>query len=302
MSSQTSFTHLVNPFPGRPNSEHAVASGVTWRTLRAAHEYAGDAGLSVKIKAVILPGDESAVEAPAESTVYLDRTVQDVARLNPPRPLPLIEDILRVGARDADTTHVVFTNMDISVQRHFYTALEELIRNELGPDVPFTIGRRNIDPSLADEPLEKLYVAEGTGGHGSDCFVIPRPLIEQLDLGACCIGAPHFDLLLFMVLDVLSGYRVTNLSGTGLTFHLGNNIAWAAMLDYVEHNLAESVAVIERMRREYAIRPGSKFDNIDKGHFCRNNTWTSAMLRKIRRIPLLTTAILHTKRALGRQY
>ena len=301
MNTDISFTHLLNPFPARPGSEHAIASRVTWATLRAAHAHAVEQGVAVTCRAVVLPGDESAIEAPCSSTVHLARTVADIADLKPRRPLPLIGDLLKLGAEGATSSHIVFSNMDIAVQPHFYTALHALV-DKLGIDVPFTVARTNIDAALADAPLEKLYVAEGSLGHGYDCFVIPSPHVAKLDLGNSCIGAPHFDQLLYMALDILSAGRVRSFNHEHLTFHLGNDIAWAAMLDYVEHNLAEALAAIERMKRSHPVKPDSAFARLDKGHFRRNARLSSRMLRKVRRIPGFGTFVLGVKRALGRQY
>ena len=301
MTPDISFTHLLNPFPARPGSEHAVASRVTWQTIRAAHAVAIEQGVPVTLRSVVLPGDEGAVEAPCTSIVHLARTVADVADLKPKRPLPLIGDLLKLGAQGVASSHIVFSNMDISVQRNFYVALRDRVAS-LGAEVPFTLARINIDASLADAPLEKLYAAPGSLGHGYDCFVIPRALIERLDLGDSCIGAPHFDQLLYMALDVLTAHQVKSLNHERLTFHLGNDIAWSAMLDYVEHNLGEALAAIERMKQVYPVKPDSVFDRLDKGHFRRNARLSSRMLRKVRRIPGFGTFVLGVKRALGRQY
>lgn len=302
MFTNISFTHLLNPFPARPGTDHSIAARITWETLRAATKVALERGVSVACRAVILPGDEAAVEPPAASVVYLNRTIQDLLPLKPKRPLPLVEDVLRAGVRDCPSTHVIFTNMDISVQPHFYTTLHDLVSGKIGVNVPFTVARINVDSLLANQPLERLYTAHGSLGHGFDCFVIPRQLIHELDLGTCCIGAPHFDLLLYMELDVLSGHLMMSLSNERLTFHLGSNITWAAMMDYVEHNLSESLAAIERMKHKYVIQPGSAFDRLERRHFRRNARTSSAMLRKIRRIPGLSIIILHLKRAIGREY
>lgn len=302
MSANVSFTHVLNPFPARAGSEHAVASALTWRALRAAAEAAAEAGVPVRWNAVVLPGDEAAVEAPATLAARLGRSVQDIAPLKPRRPLPLVGDILAEGARDATTSHVVFSNMDIAPHRDFYPRLRSLIVDELGPDVPFTVPRLNVDPALADAPLQALYEAPGTPGNGYDCFVMPTALAGRLDLGACCVGAGHFDLLMVMALDLLSGHRMRTLSQPQMTYHLGNDIAWAAMIEYLEHNLAESLAAIARMRQAMPVAPGSRFDSLDRRHFQRNAAWTSAWLRRIRRLPLVGSTILQVKRMVGRQY
>lgn len=297
-----SFTHLLNPFPAKPGSEHQIASSVTYRSLHAAQQLADQKGLRVDFRAVILPGDEGAVAPPIGEVVYLKRTVQDLVRLTPKRPLPLIEDILKIGAEQIRGSHLIFSNMDIAVQPHFYTTLHDLICHQIGPDMPFTVPRVNIDAGLANEALEAMYRADGPIGQGYDCFVIPRELVRDLDLGGCCIGAPYFDNLLVMELDAVSRTGFRHLVDQRLTFHLGCDIAWAAMINYVEHNLGESLAAIARMRRRYPIADGSFFDRNDKWHFQRNATLTSAVLRKVRRIPGVSTVILKAKRAIGRQY
>lgn len=297
-----SFTHVLNPFRAPAGSEHAIASRLTWQTLRTAQRHAAEHGVAVNFRAVILPGDEAAVEPPATPWAQLTRTVQNIAPLKPSRPLPLIADVLRAGAGTASNTHVVFSNMDIAVQPHFYTALHELITSTLGRDVPFTVPRVNIPAALADGPIEAMRAARGTPGLGFDCFVVPRELVGRLDLGNCCLGAAHFDLLLFMALDAVSGGRVSQVESARLTFHLGNDIAWSAMIDYVEHNLAESLAAIARMRRCYPIVPDGAFDKLDRRHFQRNASRASRVLRTLRRLPVLSSVVLHAKRALRRQF
>ena len=302
MSSPVSFTHLLNPFPARPGSEHAVASRVTWQSVRAAHAMAAAAGIAVEVRALILPGDEAAVEPPTASTVHLTRSVMDVAELTPRRPLPLIADLLTLGEQGCAGSHVIFSNMDIALQPNFYTSVHDLVTRQLGPQVPFTVGRLNVDRTLADGPMEALYAASGPLGLGYDCFVMPRGLIPKLDLGLCCIGAPHFDQLLYMELDALSGQRLRSIDDQRLTFHLGSDIAWAAMIDHVEFNLRESLGAIARMRKTLDIPPGSLFDRLDRHHFRRNATLTSALLRKVKRVPGLAELVLKVKRGLGRQF
>ena len=296
-----SFTHIVNPFPGRPGSEHAVASRVTWATLAAAFDRAQHAAIAVSVKAVVLPGDESAVLPPASSIAYLERTVADVAVLHPVRKLPLIGDLLQVGSRGITASHLIFTNMDIGVQPNFYVRAAELVA-ELGMDVPFMLPRVNIPAELGNAPLEQLYAADGPLGHGFDCFVIPRHLIGGLDLGRACIGAGHFDLLVVMQLDRLSGYRSRHLLDERLTFHLGNELGWAAQIDYLEHNLHESIAALRRQPAPSSPPPHNSAYAVSERHFRRNARWDSALLRRVRRVPGLSKMILGVKRAIGRQY
>lgn len=302
MSAGISFTHVLNPFPARAGSEHAIASRITWQSLRVAHQQAVEQGIEVNCRAAILRGDEAAVESPVSQTLYLPRSVQDVATLLPRRPLPLIGDILNVGSQDVTTSHLIFSNMDIALRPGFYVSLRDMIAGSIGQLTPFTVPRINIDPSLADASLATMYAAPGSLGRGYDCFVLPIGLVPLLDLGTCCIGAPHFDNLLVMELDVLAPGGVKASGVEPLTFHLGNDFAWAAMIDYVEHNLSECMQAIARMRQRYAIPDGSLFDRVDRRHFRRNASFASALFRRVKRVPGLSRLILKTKRAIGREF
>jgi hypothetical protein len=139
-------------------------------------------------------------------------------------------------------------------------------------------------------------------GQVYDCFVMPREVIGQLDLGLCCLGAAHFDYLLYMQLEVLCPGGVRSLAPARLTFHLGNDIAWAAQIDYIEHNLAESMLAIQRFMARHDVSHSTTFQRLHARHFKRNAAFTSRLLRQARRLPLLSGWILHVKRLIGRQY
>jgi hypothetical protein len=297
-----SFTHILNPFSTKVGSPHEAANRVTWQTLRVAHSQARAHGLSVECKSVIFPEDEAAVDAPTTTIAYLNRSVQDIKQLSPHRAFPLIADLLSIGAADETSTHIIFSNMDIAVQPHFYLALRDLYSGPLEREVPFTVPRLNIDEKLVNGTLEQMYQASGPIGVGFDCFVLPRELVSKLDLGACCIGAPHFDQLLLIELDVLSGHKAKRLYDQRLTFHFGNDIAWTTMMDYIEFNLAESLAAIDRIKRKHLIEPASVFAEVDRRHFQRNAMPSSVLFRRLRRVPGLSSLILTLKRIIGRQY
>src|SRR5215471_10391283 len=129
MSRSISFSHIINPFPAAEGSEHWIASRITFASLRRAVEEAGRAGLDVEVRAVVLRGDERAIEPPAVAAPMLTRTIQDVRSLKPARPLPLITDILAKGAEGARGDYLIFSNMDIAVQPHFYAGLRDLVVN-----------------------------------------------------------------------------------------------------------------------------------------------------------------------------
>lgn len=298
-----SFTHIINPFVCAPDTEHGIASRITHASLKIAMDAARHARIGVEIKAVILPGDEAAIQHPAQFGGHLQRTVQDVRTLHPKRLFPLIADILATGAASASHSHLVYTNMDIALQPDFYMQLNSLIETRFDRDTPFIVYRRNIPGHYTDIEQLPLMIAEpGEVAYGFDCFVFPKAYVSQLDLGQCCIGAAHFDYLMFMALDAASGFRMQRVNDIPLTFHIGNDISWSGQIDYIEHNLAESMAAIQRMRQRYAVPKASQFDRLEHNHFRPNARIDSLMLRKLKRLPGIAQLIVPIKRWMGRSH
>lgn len=297
------FSHIINPFPAKPGSEHAIASAITYATLRRAYAEARSKGVGVEVRAVVLPGDEPAIEPPAEMAPHLTRTVQDICPLRPPRPLPLIADILTKGATGARGSHLIFSNMDISVQPDFYVTLNTLMRDRFDESRPFAVYRRNISAQYSRlDQLDQMYAEQGTRAYGYDCFVFPARYLEKLDLGQCCIGSAYFDLLLFMALDAASGFRAARVGGIRLTFHIGNEIEWTRHMDYIEHNLAESLGAIKRMRERVEVPADSIFASMEKEQFISHTHLPSVLARKVKRIPGVAATAHRVKKALGRSH
>lgn len=298
-----SFTHIINPFVCGPDTEHGIASRITYASLTAATEHAHEVGIEVAINAVILPGDEAAIAAPAKLGGHLTRTVQDVRTLNPRRPFPLIADILKTGSASAASSHLIFTNMDIVLRPDFYAQLRTLIESRFDEKTPFIVYRRNIPGHYSGtDQLPAMYAEAGELAYGFDCFVFPRAYVSQLDLGQCCIGAAHFDYLMFMALDAVSGFRMQRVDDVPLTLHIGNDINWSGQIDYIEHNLAESMAAIERMRQCHPVPESSQFARLDRNHFRPNARIDSRILRKVKKLPGIASLTVPIKRWMGRSH
>jgi len=298
-----SFCHLINPFPCPEDSEHGIASRITYASLCLAADEAAKRGIRVEVNAVVLPGDEIAIKSPAKLAGYLNRTVQDVHPMAPKRPFPLIADILLTGAESSNCDYLIFTNMDIAVQPSFYVQLQEIIEQRFESGTPFTVYRRNISSHYNRiEQLPEMHRQAGQIAYGYDCFVFPASYVSQLDLGNCCIGAAHFDYLLFIMLDAVSGFRARRVNDLPLTFHIGNDIAWSSQIDYIEHNLTESLAAIQRMRSRFEIPDDSNFARMERAHFLPNARLDSRLLRKLKRLPGIGPLALSVKRWLGRSH
>lgn len=298
-----SFTHIINPFVCEPHTEHGIASRITYASLDIAYARARQAGVKVDISAVILPGEDAAIAAPAKFGGHLHQTVQDIRALYPRRPFPMIADILTAGSTSASGSHVIYTNMDIAVQPDFYVQLRTLIETRFDSETPFIVYRRNIPGHYSGiDQLPDMYDEPGDVAYGFDCFVFPMTCVSQLDLGQCCIGAAHFDYLMFMALDAVSGFRMQRVNDIPLTFHIGNDISWSGQIDYIEHNLAESMAAIRRTRQRYAVPENSQFDRLDRNHFRPNARIDSLILRKLKRLPGIAQLTVPIKRWMGRSH
>lgn len=302
MTPPTSFCHIINPFPCPNHSEHGIASKITYESLRIAIDEAQKQGIQVALNAVVLPGDEAAIKSPAQLAGHLARTVQDIRPLAPKRLFPLISDLLKIGAQASADDYLIFTNMDIAVQPDFYVRLQEIIASRFEPGTPFIVYRRNIASHYDDiGQLTEMYQQTGQLAYGYDCFVFPRAYLPQLDLGTSCIGAAHFDYLLFMALDAASGFRIKRVNDP-LTFHIGNDIAWSSQINYIEHNLTESLAAIERMRKRFDVPMDSNFARMERSHFLPNARLDSRLFRKLKRLPGIASAARQVKRWLGKSH
>ncbi len=241
--------HIVNPLAAGPESDLRTAQPITFETMRIARDFAAGRA-DVTLLAIQLEGEE-APPLPAAFTRLppLTRTVADLHTFARPRPLPLIRDILDTlftGTTDAD--HLVYSNVDISLQPHFYLTVQRLI--EQGHDA-FAINRRTIPGhyrDLADIP--RMWAEIGEPHPGWDCFVFPRGLYPRFQLGRVCIGAGWFGRTLIANLSLLAlNFRV--FTDLHLTFHIGNERAWkcAESAEYTAHNREECRRILEQFDR-----------------------------------------------------
>ncbi len=250
--------HIVNPVPAAAASELGVAQPVTFATMRSARALAARvAAADVELLAVQLKG-ESEVSLPPDFArlAPLKRSVADLREFRRRRNLPLLGDILQrlYDASAADT--LIYTNVDIALQPHFYWAVARLTA---GGHEAFAVNRRTLHGhfrGLADLPL--MYAELGREHKGWDCFVFRRSLVPQLHLGRVCIGAGWVGRALLANLACLArNFKV--FTDLHLTFHIGNEQAWKAddVSDYVEHNRGEC--------RRILLDLEARFGPLDRG-------------------------------------
>lgn len=261
--------HLVNPFHAPEGSEHAIAQAVTFESIRRATERASSGGVEVTPVCIAFPEDLDLVGPPFIAADPLDRSVIDIAAFRTTKKFPLIGDLLSLGARAIDRPPgpdtedlIVYTNMDISLQPGFYTAITELVSSSRPAHV---INRRTIPGHyISPDQIEAMCSEPGERHGGWDCFAFPRSWIDRLRLEGICIGAPYIGLAMLANLDALSGYRLAEHKNLHLTFHIGNDATWRARTDLSEHNRLHLRAALDALRAEHGPAPAdSYFERID---------------------------------------
>lgn len=254
---QVRFTHILNPYRADSEQEQAVQQ-LTFETIRIAARTAGPA-IPVRCVCVTSPADRGVVPPDFIAAESLTRTVLDLAAFVVRKPLPLVFDILDRGiavpeeppAMPGCEDFVIFTNMDIHLQPHFYLAMAEFIRE--GYDI-IDVQRRTIPRHPARTELLPLMFAEtGTHHGGFDCIVFPRRKYQSFIRNDACIGMAMV-MKGFLINCAMQARRFLILSNSRLTFHLGNDRAWARPLfdEYTNFNLAQFQKVLTAMTTDEA--------------------------------------------------
>lgn len=242
-----SITHVLSPFTADPQSSVAFQQRVVAQSLAAALQMARAEGMQVEILGITTPAERSAVLPPLTPLPLLNRTLADVlsgmsglGNVTSLASLPILRDILNVAHERGRGRFLVYTNADIAVQRDFYVAIREryLLRGGGGgdDDAPFVLLRRTLAASLtslADMYRHANSTALSKGHAGDDCFVFPRAWVPKLRIGDVALGHPPVGYLLSANLRRLHALFARH--DAMLTFHVGDEQAWARNRDAKQH-------------------------------------------------------------------
>lgn len=245
--------HIVNPVMAAGTSDLAIAQPITFETMRKARDYA-EGRVKVELYTAQFPEDQPVVPSDFLPTPDLDMSVLDVGVFRRSRKLPMLKDILDKLYDATDADFLVYTNVDIGLQLHFYPTVARLL--EAGYDA-FVINRRTIDARFDKlDELPLMYASLGNAHPGWDCFVFRRSVFPNYDLGRVCIGAPRCGLALLANLQVHAN-RFAEFKKLHLTFHRGDDRSWSdpSAGDYAAFNTREVVGLLGRLEQQYG-----KFD------------------------------------------
>ena len=181
-----SIAHIINPVVVGETSDLHAAQPVTFESMRRAQAHAAGS-VAVELFSAQFPGDRVLVPAWITPTADLERSILDIGGFERPRHLPLIKDILDRLHAASDADYFIYTNVDIALMPHFYTAVAQLIDTGLDAMV---INRRTIAKSPSDPAhLPLIWAQVGEKHPGYDCFVFRRGAYPDFELGTACIGA-----------------------------------------------------------------------------------------------------------------
>lgn len=234
-------THIINPVNVPETSDLFVAQPVTFETLKRAKEFAKQ---EVKIHLITtqFPEDHSIIPEFFTKTKDLDRSVLDFGAFEKKRKLPLLQDILdRAVDYDSEADYIIYTNVDIAVQPHFYSFIKQKI--EEGHDA-FVINRLTVGAGHTLKTLAEAYAEIGEAHPGYDCFVFKLKLYEKLELNNVAIGVSKVGITLLANLIVFAN-NLAIFKNEHLTFHIGEDKVWLDknLNDYYLHNCNEAYKV-----------------------------------------------------------
>ena len=238
--------HVVNTFRTEADSPHDRAQRMTLESMRVARDVAPliDNSLKVRHLAAVV-SDQDVVSDAFDDIIALERTIQDLARFQVPRPLPLIQDILD-GPSLVDDEVLIYTNVDIAIVPNFYAFVADLFR--LGLDA-LIVNRRTVSDTYPGPEALSLAVAEVGAEHsGYDCFAFRAGIRQQFVPWQSCVGiAGVMSPLLYNILAVARAPCV--LLDAHVTFHLGDDKAWQRpeFDDYAALNREELVRTFQRL-------------------------------------------------------
>lgn len=248
MDKMQTIAHIINPVVVGETSDLHAAQPVTFESMQLAQDHA-EGNVAVELYSAQFPEDRGLVPGWITPTGDLDRSILDVGNFGHPRHLPLIKDILDRLYEASTADYFIYTNVDIALMPHFYTAVAQLI--ETGLDA-MVINRRTIAKSPSDPAhLPLMWAQAGEKHPGYDCFVFRRDAYPHFDLGTACIGANWIGkVLLANVHAHAQNFRI--FEDLHLTFHLGDDRSWKVphFSDYDRHNESTLLKILLQLKEE----------------------------------------------------
>lgn len=242
--------HLIHPFLAPATSDLFMAQPITIETMLRAKIFTPPE-VTVGLYTIQYV-DEAPISLPADfkSLPGLVRSVAHIKSFQQPRKLALIIDLLEPLYQHSEADYLIYTNVDIALQPHFYQFVAHIIQQ--GYDA-FVINRRTITETYTTIPaIPFMYAQIGEAHKGYDCFVFKRQLYPRFVLGHICIGTAWIGRALLANM-VTHAEKFREFRHEHLTFHIGDPCSWRdpAYNDYFSHNQEEYHSIFARLESQH---------------------------------------------------
>jgi hypothetical protein len=225
--------HIINIFQPSESSDLKLAQEVTLASMIRARNSSKNPE-SIQLLSAQNEVDLKMVPNEFHATANLSRDVTDLQTFSKKMYLPILKDILDRLYNETDAEYLVYSNIDIGLQPHFYNEVNRFI-NE-GHD-GFMINRRRIEDKFNSvDQLDDMLTEKGKSHPGFDCFVFKRELYPQFSLAEVCIGVPFIEITLAQNLFCFAENPKV-FADEYLTFHIGMEIfKGRAPKEYLSYN------------------------------------------------------------------
>ena len=229
------FAHVINPVNAPAGSELSVIQPITFESIRKAYEFC-EGKLQVELCTVSYPEDHAIIPPYFKKLPDLKRSVLDIAQFSTIRKYPLMVDVFNSLYQNSDADYLIFTNMDITLMPHFYTAVADILR--AGHDA-LLVNRRGISGKYTKvEELPLMYAEFGKPHPGFDCFIFKRELLSKLMLEDICVGVSFSEVALVHNF-IAFAENLKLVDDLHLTFHIGSEVMPPLNPEYYGHNRKE---------------------------------------------------------------
>ena len=246
--------HLVNPVRMPKTSDLYIAQPMAFRAMADARDVTKHADVTLVGRR--FPEDEGYLNSCFDMNLTLDRSAQDLGTIPGARKLPILSEVFSLKDLPEDITHIVYTNSDIGVQRHFYDFVAERIGE--GYDA-LVINRRTLPKKFSrSSELGDIYADMGKDHPGFDCFVVSREVLEQCDFADTLVGVHLIGRVIYWNI-IARAQNIGYFPARQLTFHIGDDVPskGRSSLPYIKHNMKQGSRVVSGLRDN----PGQFYDS-----------------------------------------
>ena len=266
MKAPVHIAHLINPVSVSADHELSTAQPITFESMRVAATQAGN-DTTVELLTAQFAEDADIIPAYYRKTSNLKHSVLEYGDFSREKKLPVLRELLHRLYHESDAEYLIYTNVDIALQPHFYRVVADRIREGLDA---FIINRRRLPAKFQSaRQLPEMYALNGASHPGFDCFVFHRSLYPKFQLENVCIGIPFVEITFSQNLFCYAQhFRL--FEDDRLTFHIGMEIFKQRDPQYLQYNRQQYRRAIKKMWPDLDNR---KFPWGDRNVFYRMIRW-----------------------------